>query len=237
MWTSRETTARSGCTDRRGGLVFLVVVMLLASAVASAQRPSNRPKSLSLNDLAIDFAQGEYISPLVCKIDGRPMRGLRRVVIEPGPATARPPVARIRFVDLEPEDASRCFNELGQSEPNLIGSVDIRHSMTKIRDTVFRDLKAHMRRKKGFDFQIVSGELRVEEVRDGPDSSEILDFQGGAARIYLVRPGSDAARLLADFRGKRKLTLVLEDSAGHVFRLPLSMSDSSKKAPADPRRG
>ena len=174
-----------------------------------------------LNQLALQWATGRYASPLVCEFDDTPRRGLRRVVITSGPPHIRPAIDRIVFVDLDAAAASRCFTDLGQSVANVLGSIEIRLSGHSRPDTAAREFTIALRREHGFEFDIITGTLRFEEV--GPDAPppRTIDFAGGKARIHLVKPGSDLARLLKDFPGVRKLLLELEAEAGERLRLPL----------------
>ena len=92
-----------------------LLVLGLASSPATAQQAS----APDLGTLALTWARGDYATPLVCEIDGQPVRGLRRVLIAPVPKRLGHPAAKITFVDLEPGEARRCFNDFGQPEPDL----------------------------------------------------------------------------------------------------------------------
>ncbi len=178
-----------------------------------------------MNDITLSWLAGNYVGTVVCRVEGKPIRGLRRVKVEAGPSDRRPPVGLIQLVDIEIETASRCFSELGVTVPNLVGTLEIRHPITKARATVQRDFKAELRREKGFEFRIVAGKLKVEEAREGENHVEMVDFRGGSAKAFLVRRGTDASRLLADLPSRRKLSLELTTSGGRSFVLPLAMAD------------
>src|SRR3990172_3742498 len=79
--------------ERRGlgrlGAALLAALGLTAAAAAQTAVPD-------LNHLALEWARGDFRSPLVCEIDGTPRLGLRRVTIAPGPATLERPAAPLR---------------------------------------------------------------------------------------------------------------------------------------------
>jgi hypothetical protein len=197
-------------------------LLLFAIAGTAAAQGGIQP---DLNELALDWARGRYASPLLCEIGGRSLRGLRRLLIAPGPRDARPPVARIVFVDLEPGEATRCFTDLGESAPNVTGSLQIRLPGHSRRDTATRDFATALRRKGGFEFDVSDGQLRITEIGKEADGEHRVDFQGGHARLYPVAKGSDDARLLSEFKSPRKLSLELDAPDGTRLRLPVFMTD------------
>jgi hypothetical protein len=209
-------------------------VVLCAIAVALLLCPASHARAQaaapdSLNDLVLIWIQGNYASPLVCTIDGRAQRGLRRILIEPADGNAKARKGKhgegtVRFVDLEVETASRCFSELGGRTPNITGQLSVRHPVTKRRDTAIRDFKAELRRKRGFELDIVKGRLQVSEVGAASPQTESLDFRGGKLRIHLLRPGSDSLRLLKDLPSPRKLMLEIETRAGRKLSFPASLA-------------
>lgn len=217
-------------------VVGLALVLGMALVIFPCTRArAQTPTFDSLNDLVLIWIQGNYASPLICKIDGRAQRGLRRILIEPGFGRALPAEGTIRFVDLELEDgsASRCFTEIGGSTPNITGELRVRHPNTKPRDTAVRDFKAELRRKRGFELDIVKGRLQLSEVGADPPVTESLDFRGGKLRIHLLRQGSDALRLLKALPSPRKLLLEFEARDGRTFSFPASLA--KPKTDPDPR--
>jgi hypothetical protein len=191
--------------------------LLLACAAAAQAR------ALDLNLLALDWARGRYLSPVICEADGALTRGGRRLLITPGPRHASPPVGRLLFSDLEVPDASRCFDELGRDQPNVLGHLDFRHPGRSRPDSAQRDFKAALRRDRGFDFHVADGVLRISSV--GGDDAREVDFRGGEVRLHAIPAGSDDARVLGDLAGLRKLLLVIEAPDGTRLRLPLLMTD------------
>ena len=179
-----------------------------------------------MGELALDWAQGRFATPLICRFDGKPVRGLRRILILPGPAQVRPRVAKVVFVDLEVDDASRCFSELGGDTPNIIGSLQIRLPGNRRGDTVQRDFRAQLRRKRGFDFDIVAGGLKIRPVVQPMRAAAVRDFRGGRVSLHELEPGSDRGRLLAQFASPRKLLLELSARDGTKFSFPLYMTDA-----------
>ena len=197
----------------------------LAIALASSAAAAQSGAAPTIADLALDWARGRFASPVICQLEGKPTRGIRRVLITPGPAHVRPPVDRIVFVDLEVDEASRCFAELAGDVPNVIGSVQIRLLGKRQSDTVRRDFREHLRRKQGFEFGIVSGGLRIRPVTQPPSEGKVVDFRGGRALLRAIEPGSDSARLLVDFPSPKKLVLELSAKDGTKLSLPLYMTD------------
>ena len=180
-------------------------------------------QSVDLNLLALDWARGRYLSPVICETDGNLTRGGRRLLIAPGPRHSVPPVARVIFSDLDVPSASRCFDDLGKAQPNVTGQLQMRLLGHSRSDTARRDFKTALRRKNGFEFRVVSGKLRIETV--GESNPQEVDFRGGDARLHLIAPGSDDARMLGDLRGLRKLTLEIEAPDGTLLRFPLLMTE------------
>jgi len=202
-----------------GSLPGLFLLLLLAGP-AHAQN-----SSISLNDFAVDWARGRFASPVVCIFEGEPTRGMRRVTISAGPVHARPRVARVQFKDIEAEEASRCTSDLGHSVSNVRGTVEIHLAATQPRDTAMRDFKSELRRNHGFEYVISSGRLRFDPIGEAPGKTQTVNFQGGTAGLFEIRPGSDAGRLLADFSSPRRVLLTLEAKGGKRLEIPLFMTD------------
>src|SRR5690606_22752935 len=147
--------------------------------------------------------------------------GVRRVVIAPGPPQSERRVNRVTFSGLEAREAERCRNPLGGDAPNLVGSVLVgytprrRHS-----DTPRRDFQQRL--EEGMlDLEVVAGRLRIGPTHLAPEALPEVDFAGGRAQVRTVEPGSDVARVLADFGRRRRLFLALEAPDGTRIRLPL----------------
>ena len=202
-------------------LAGLLGALLLLGVQPAASQSGGAGGLPDLVDLALGWARGEYRAPLVCTFGGEPRRGLRKVVIAPGRPTTGARVDRIRFFDLAPGRASRCVNALGEPEPNLEGSVLITLRARSRPDVANRDFKEALRRDGGFDFAVVSGVLRITPISADGARPRTVDFAGGTARLAAVRRGSDAARMLADFRSPRKLVLTLRSPGGEEIRLHL----------------
>lgn len=200
----------------RAAARVLAALALLAVAPTTGAQPGAAP---DLTDLALRWARGEYRSPLVCTLGDQPRRGLRRILIAPGPRRGGPRVDRIRFFDLAAEGVRRCRNALGQEEPSLEGSLLVTLRAPSRPDVAARDFKEALRRDRGFEFEIVSGALRIAPVGDTAPPTRTVDFRGGTARLVAIRRGTDAARLLADFPSRRKLELTVRAPSGEELRL------------------
>jgi hypothetical protein len=213
------STARWFAAASPAALVAAFAGFLLAAPAAAQEAPT-------LADMAIDWARGRYATPVICEFDGKPVRGIRRILIAPGPPRQRPAVAKIVFVDLDAGEASRCFTELKADTPNLTGSVQIRLEGTWRPDTAERDFRDQLRRKQGFEYQIAAGGLRIQRVQQPRAEARAVDFQGGSAVLRTLDPASDLGRLVAGFDSPRKLLLELSATDGTKLAFPLYMTDA-----------
>jgi hypothetical protein len=204
-------------------VLVVSATLALVTLLAASGPPAVAQRALepTIADLALRWVEGDFGSPLICQIDGEPLRGLRRISIAPPPRPERPPVMRITFVDLKTEDASRCFTELAGDVPNVLGWVHIRLPGRHGPDTAQRDFREAMRRKRGFEFDISAAKLGIQPVTQPPSAVSFHRFTGGKARMVAVRPGSDSARLLGGFPTPRKLLLELETREGTKLSFPL----------------
>jgi hypothetical protein len=212
----------SPVTLQRGLAVASVVIAL--SSFYGHPAWAQLPGATSLNDLVLAWMQGNYATPLYCKIDGKAQRGLRRILIERDSRKSQPAQALVRFVDLEAEDAARCFTEIGGSSPNITGELVVQHPTTKLRDTALRDFKVELRRRRGYELEIVSGRLLVSEIGVTAAAAESLDFRGGTMRIHLLRPSSDGIRLLEALPSPRKVRLEFETRKGRTLSFAASLA-------------
>lgn len=203
----------------------LVLALLLAAAQPGQAQMIGAPRNVTLADMALDWSRGRFASPLVCKLDGKLVRGIRRVMIAPGPARQRPRVNRIVFTDLEVDNASRCFGDLSGDVPNVTGSLEIHLPTSRGSDTARRDFREALRRKRGFEFRIAAGGLQLQPVTQPPSAAQAVDFRGGSAWLRTLEPGSDESRLLAPFESPRKMLLQLTARDGTKISFPLYMTD------------
>jgi hypothetical protein len=200
-------------------LHLLLVLALQLATSADAQNEQ------TVGDMALDWARGRFATPVICQLADKPVRGIRRILITPGPAHIRPRVAKIVFVDLEVEEASRCFTDLGGDTPNIKGSLQIRLPGNRRPDTARRDFREQLRRKQGFEFEITAGGLRIQPVTQPPSPDQGVDFRGGRAYLRGLDPGSDSERVLAHFDSPRKLLLEISARDGTKLAFPLYMTD------------
>lgn len=191
---------------------WIALLILLLATAGLGQTPGGQTPGL--NELALEWARGEFRAPLICEIDGVPHRALRRVLVSPGPRYARIPMNRLAFFDLETPEGTRCHDETGGVEPNAVGSLALALEDYSRRDTVRRDFDTALRKEGGFDFRIRAGRLRIGAPGEETSTLPEIDFSGGTARIRTVKRGSDAFRRLAEFGQLRKLSLVLEAPDG-----------------------
>lgn len=206
----------------------VVLAFLAFASVPAFSQPA--PPAASLNDFVIEWIQGNYATPLVCTFGGQPRRGLRRVLIEPRAREGRHREATVRFVDLEAQEASRCFTELSGVAPNITGALVVRHPIIRVRPTALRDFKSELKRKRGFELDIVTGTLDVTAV--GSDAApESRPLRGGKLRIHILRQGDDGLRVLQDLPSPRKVRLEIESREGEVISFPASLA-----RPDAPRR-
>jgi hypothetical protein len=199
----------------RSRLAVFAALALAVAARATAQEAS-------LSELALQWLHGDFRAPLICEIEGAPHRAVRRVRILPARQLTHRPTDRVVFYDLEAPTPTRCHDEKGAAEENVIGAVSLVHESRRDRpDTASHDFADALRRSGGFDFRIADGVLRLGEPGAPLDSLRSVDFAGGTAEAREVRPGSDAWRRLGDFGPRRKLslTLVARDGTRLAFDL------------------
>jgi hypothetical protein len=204
-------------------LASIVAALLAGVGLVAATPRAAAQSGASLQELAIDWVRGSFGSPLLCQIDGEPVRGMRRLNVTPGSRHARVPEARIIFVGMEVENATRCFTDLAKSVPDITGSLRMRFPGAERRDSSVRDFKAILRREGGVEFEIASGVLHLREIAGGENRD--LDFRGGKARFLSLRPGSDVERVLSSVKSPRKLDLILSTRDGATLELPLFLTD------------
>jgi hypothetical protein len=203
----------------------LVFALLFGVALSGKGQIPGGQREATVADMALDWSRGRFASPLICELEGELVRGLRRVLITPGPSHERPRVNRIVFVDLEVDEASRCFAELVGDVPNVTGSIQIHLLSSRRSDTARRDFREWLRRKRGFEFRIAAGGLKLQPVTQPPSPARGVDFRGGHASLRTLEPGSDDSRLLAPFPSPRKLLLELTARDGTKLSFPLYMTD------------
>ena len=191
---------------------------LLCAATPAGAQPRGEPDAA---DFALAWARGGFASPVVCRFAQGAQRGLRRVLIEPGPRTSERRVDRVSFVDLGAKGAERCTDELGADEPNVVGTLYITHVPRRPHsDTAERDFKQDVERGP-IVFEVVRGRLRVGPAANAVDSLPDVDFAGARFELATIRPGSDDARRVADVPGTRSLRLEIEAKDGTRIAFPL----------------
>jgi len=208
-----ETAARS--------LAFGIALAVgLCASLARAQSP-RQGESPDINTLALDWIRGQYRAPMVCEFEAGPQRVVRRVLIAPAPKRVVPVQDRIEFPDPAAPGVKRCFSELGSDEPLVAGGVAITLRAPSRPDTASHDFEQALRRERGFDFDVVDGTLKLGRFGTSDEPLQEVDFSHGKARLHLVQPGTDAAKLLSDFHDLPGFTLELTSPEGRrlVFNL------------------
>jgi hypothetical protein len=204
------------------------LILFAAALVPGAAPRAHAQDGASMQELSIEWARGRYGSPVICELEGNPVQGMRRLHITPGPHHVRPPVAKVIFVGMEADQASRCFTQLEKSVPDILGSLQLRFPGPERRDTSLRDFKHTLRRENGLEFDIAAGVLSLRIVGsndEGVASERRVDFRGGKARFVEVAPGSDAERMLAAIKSPRKLDLHIAARDGTTIRLPIFLAE------------
>lgn len=190
----------------------------LAFAASSHAQSRGGPDA---TDLALAWARGGFASPAVCRFGQDAERGLRRVLIAPGPRTSEQRVNRLQLFDLGAKGAESCRDELGAEEVNAIGSIYFTHMPKRPRsDTPDRDLKQDLERGP-LAFQVVRGRLRVGPASAATAELREVDFAGASLELGVIEAGSDEARRIADIPGARRLRLEIEAKDGTRIVLPL----------------
>lgn len=208
-----------GLPAGRAGLLLLMTSALLTStALPALAQLRGQPDAA---DFALAWARGSYASPVVCRFPDGAKRGLRRVLIAPGPKTSEQRVDRMQFMDLAAAGAERCADELGAEEPNVVGALYFTYTPRRPNsDTAERDFK-HDVESGAVPFEVVRGLLRIGPAGSAADTLKEVDFAGGKLRIATIPPGSDDARRIADLAGGRRLRLEVEAKDGTRLGLAL----------------
>ena len=197
-------------------------LLLLALVVSGgAARAQSEP---DLNALVVDWASGRFAAPVMCELGGELVRGVRRVILRPRHTIGRPVRLAVHFIDMRPEDATRCVNAMGQPQPNILGKLLLQLPGTSHPETAARDFKRTLKRDKGFDLDITEGVLKLQDVAMPPPEPRLVDFRGGKASIRLVFPATDADRELAPFPSPRKSVLAVESKDGERIELPIFLA-------------
>ncbi len=203
----------------RGLAVFLLVLSVEGSLPQPARAQSAGP---TLNLMALSWIRGRYGEPLLCTVEGGSTDVMRPILISPGPRSAVPPVARIRFFGLESLQAARCTTELAtEAKFDLEGLLYVHLDREVPVDMLEKEFRSLLKREQGFTFKIDSGrvELRRDPKPDGEKPPpEIIDFEGGSARFRLLGPNEDATRILKDFQNRRKMELEVTSREGRLLR-------------------
>ena len=174
-----------------------------------------------LDEIVAQWSQGSFRSPLMCELEGRLVRGVRRVLIRAQPMPGRPPQMSIEFIDIQPGTATRCIDATGSPVPNLVGKLQLKRPAHRHPETAKRDFKRMLGQDKGFSYSVSSGRLKIQPVASPPAKAVQESFEGGTVTLSLIFPATDAERALAEFRSERKLLLTLESPAGKRILLPL----------------
>jgi len=199
--------------------VRIAACLIAALALGAAGAPAATAPDMV--DLVLGWSRGGFRSPLVCTFADGTHQGLRRVLIAPGPPQSERRVNRLSFFDLDATAAQHCSDGLGNDELNVIGSVLFSYTPKRPRsDTPQRDFDQEL--KSGhLDLEVVAGRLRVGPVTTPAQDLPEHDFAGGTARLAVIDPGSDEARMLLELGPHRRLRLSLEARDGTQIALSL----------------
>ena len=195
-----------------------IAASALAALALTAAGPAAGPDMV---DLVLSWSRGGFRSPLVCTFPDGTHQGLRRVVIASGPPQSERRVNRLTFFDLDAQSAQHCSDGLGDDEPNVVGSLFLGYTPKRPRsDTPQRDFDQEL--KTGhLDLEIVAGRLRIGRVNAPVAELAEHDFAGGSARLAVIDPNSDEARMLLELGPYRRLKLSLAARDGTELALPL----------------
>jgi hypothetical protein len=135
------------------------------------------------------------------------------------------PVLRLTFFGIDVPDAEKCFNVVEKRVPDRRGTVYVTYRSHSRTDMGLTDFKRALR-KGELVYHIVDGKLRIRDVGGPGEVREILfDDRDYPLRVGLVRPHSDADKLLAPYRGdlppgqdhRRRLRLEMEGPEEFTF--------------------
>jgi hypothetical protein len=202
----------------RSSAMRLAILGTLA-LTATTSGDASAQSGTTLSHIALAWIVGDYVAPLVCEIDGQPVRALRRVSLRPIVGDGAPTV-RLLFPDPEARGAKRCFSELGPDEPQIAGALVLGSDLRTGSGTAQREFEQQLRREGGIRFPVKSGRLRIGGWGEGATSRSV-DFTGGTAHFRNITPGQDAARLALELGAQSGLTAEVVAPDGTKIFLPL----------------
>jgi len=223
-------TPRHGRPDRlaparRRGFALSLAFAFAGIAWGLVPAASAAPPT-TLGEAVAAWARGTWASPVYCRIGGETVRGIRRVLIEPSKDVAPgQTVLGVQFVDMQVDDAERCFDLVGHDLPNLVGKLQLRFNGTSHGEMIQRDFERAIKKDRGFEFVVLGGGLRVEPVGPAKGEPAKVSFKGGEAWLRQPARASDSERALADFDSPRKLELDVRTQDGTRQTLPLFLLD------------
>ncbi len=198
---------------RRAARVATFLGALLACATPAVAQAD-------LGELALGWTHGDFRSPIICDVEGKSGRVLRRVEVGVDRRITYRPTNSMIFHDLEAPGETHCYRDDGHEEPNVIGSLRFIFEGRRGRsDTAARDFQDTLRREGGFDFVVARGRLRVG--KPGAEEMRTVDFSGATARFEPVRRGSHAYNRLAEFGPRHKLSLTVTAKDGTELQFDL----------------
>jgi hypothetical protein len=186
----------------RSAAALLVLALLVPHGVRAQEAPE-------MQELALAWAHGNYIGPVICSLPGGPMRVARKASITP-PRRRRPRLAFLLEVEPMGTGEATCTNGLGEPEPELRAKASIYYDGPSRRDTARRDLQQMLRRERAVSFRVESGQLRIGT----GDGARAVSLKDATLEVRLIGAGSDAARMLGDVGKLAKRSLLLEARDG-----------------------
>ncbi|MCP5069084.1 MAG: hypothetical protein GY946_21190 [bacterium] len=201
--------------NRTQHALWITAFICVASAATAQPIPGG------VSSLAVVWSRGEYRAPMICEIDGRPTRALRRVALLPGPPRGPRFTGKLMLFDLEAPPGTRCYGETGDDQPNLIGNIRFLFDGRTGSDTANHDFDEILRRKGGFEFKVIGGSLRTGSAGASKDDLEKVALDGSVLWLEEVKRGSDAYRRLAEFTGRAKRRLVVTVADGRSWSFDL----------------
>ena len=117
----------------------------------------------------------------------------------------------------------------GRPISNLVGTLELRVPGNSHPETAKADFKSMLKRKKGFEFEVVGGRLREQEVTAPTSPFRVLKVHRAKVVIGVIAQGTDAAHELADFPSPRKTLLEVSLRDGTAVSIPLFLTRSGRK--------
>jgi len=184
-------------------------LLCLALAAAWPARAQQQPK-MDEGEIAIAYISGRFAMPVTCKRqDGTTLELQDSIVLKVVPE-AGTDTLQVTFFGIEVPDVDYCYNLVERRVADRRGQILLRyrsHNRKDLGSTDFRRTAI----KGSLTYNAYEGEVKERPIGSSPEQApaRALAFDGGDSRLVVepVQPGSDGAKLFADFDARANATV------------------------------